>query len=159
MTETERELVIDLFAGGGGASTGIDAALGCPVDIAINHDFDAIQMHKANHIGTEHYLEDVFAVNPYKATKGKPVGLLWASPDCRHFSRAKGGKPVEKKIRGLAWVVIKWAKAVNPRIIMLENVPEFKEWGPTINDWLVKLDGCFYHSLPNLLFSVSLKKA
>jgi len=128
------EIIIDLFAGGGGASTGIEAALGRPVDIAINHDFEAIQMHKANHPDSEHHIEDVFAVNPYKAVNGRSVGLLWASPDCKHFSRAKGGKPVEKKTRGLAWVVIKWAKAVNPRVIMLENVPEFKNWGPLDKD-------------------------
>ncbi len=127
------ELIIDLFCGGGGASTGIELALGRPVDIAINHDEDAIAMHTANHSGTLHYTEDIFAVNPYEAVKGRTVGLLWASPDCTHFSKAKGGKPRSGKIRSLASVVVEWAKAVRPRVIMLENVPEFKTWGP-LND-------------------------
>ena len=104
-----RELVVDNFAGGGGASIGMEFALGCPVDIAINHDADAIAMHKVNHPYTEHYQEDVFAINPEQVTGGRPVGVLWASPDCKHFSRAKGGKPVDKKIRGLSWVILKWA--------------------------------------------------
>lgn len=115
------ELIIDLFCGGGGASTGIELALGRPVDIAINHDEDAIAMHTANHSGTLHYTEDIFAVNPYEAVKGRTVGLLWASPDCTHFSKAKGGKPRSGKIRSLASVVVEWAKAVRPRVIMLEN--------------------------------------
>lgn len=130
----EREIVIDLFAGGGGASLGIEQALGVDVDEAVNHDPEAINMHQANHNGTRHHIEDVFSVNPYKTVNGRSVGLLWASPDCTHHSRAKGGKPVSKKIRGLAWVVIKWAKAVRPRVIMLENVPEFREWGPLTDD-------------------------
>lgn len=124
------ELVIDNFAGGGGASTGLELALGRAVDIAINHDPAAIAMHRANHPDTKHYIEDVWAVDPLEATGGKPVGLAWFSPDCKHFSKAKGGTPVEKKIRGLAWVVLKWAAKVRPRVIMLENVEEFKGWGP-----------------------------
>ena len=128
------ELVIDLFAGGGGASTGIELSIGRPVDVAINHDPEAVSLHKANHPQTAHYCEDVFAVAPITVTQGKPVGLLWASPDCKHFSKAKGGKPVSKKIRGLAWVVVKWAKAVRPRVICLENVEEFQTWGPLGTD-------------------------
>jgi len=129
-----KELIIDLFAGGGGASTGIEQALGVPVDIAINHDPEAIEMHKANHPDTKHFIEDVFKVNPLEVTSGRPVGLLWASPDCTHFSRAKGGKPVKKEIRSLAWVVVHWAQPVKPRVIILENVPEFKTWGPLGDD-------------------------
>lgn len=118
------ELVVDNFAGGGGASTGIEMAIGRSVDIAINHDPDAIAMHKENHPNTKHYCEDVWEVDPLEACNGKPVALAWFSPDCKHFSRAKGGKPVDKKIRGLAWVAIKWAYLVRPRVIMMENVPE-----------------------------------
>lgn len=125
-----REIFVDNFAGGGGASTGIEMATGLSVDIAINHDPDAIAMHKTNHPDTEHYCESVWDVDPVKAVKGRPVGLAWFSPDCKHFSKAKGGKPVEKKIRGLAWIAVKWAIAVRPRVIMLENVQEFKTWGP-----------------------------
>lgn len=117
------ELIVDNFSGGGGASLGIELALKRHVDIAVNHDPEAIAMHQANHPLTKHYCENVWEVDPIKATHGKPVGLAWFSPDCKHFSKAKGGKPVSKKIRGLAWVVIKWAKLVRPRIIMLENVP------------------------------------
>lgn len=124
------ELIVDNFAGGGGASTGIELATGYSVDIAINHDPEAIKMHKANHPNTEHYCENVWAVDPVKACKGHPVGLAWFSPDCKHFSKAKGGKPKDKNIRGLAWVALRWAGLVRPRIIMLENVEEFKTWGP-----------------------------
>ncbi len=124
------DLVVDLFAGGGGASTGIEQAIGRAVDVAINHDAEAISLHQANHPQTTHYCSDVFEVDPMAVTQGRPVGLLWASPDCKHFSKAKGGKPVSKKIRSLAWVVIKWAKAVQPRMIFLENVEEFQTWGP-----------------------------
>lgn len=124
-----REIVVDNFAGGGGASTGIEIAIGRSVDIAINHDPAAIAMHRANHPDTEHYTEDVWKVDPLKACAGRPVALAWFSPDCKHHSKAKGGKPVSKKIRGLAWVAIKWAKAVRPRVIMLENVEEFQDWG------------------------------
>lgn len=124
------ELVVDNFAGGGGASTGIELATGYSVDIAINHDPEAIRMHKVNHPNTEHYCENVWAVDPVKACKGHPVGLAWFSPDCKHFSKAKGGKPKDKNIRGLAWVACRWAGLVRPRVIMLENVEEFKTWGP-----------------------------
>lgn len=121
---------MDNFAGGGGASTGIELATGYSVDIAINHDPEAIRMHKVNHPNTEHYCENVWAVDPVKACKGHPVGLAWFSPDCKHFSKAKGGKPKDKNIRGLAWVALRWAGLVRPRVIMLENVEEFKTWGP-----------------------------
>lgn len=123
------EIVVDNFAGGGGASTGIEIAIGRSVDIAINHDPAAIAMHRANHPNTEHYTEDVWKVDPVEACAGRPVALAWFSPDCKHHSKAKGGKPVSKKIRGLAWVAVKWAKAVRPRVIMLENVEEFQDWG------------------------------
>lgn len=125
-----KELFVDNFAGGGGASTGIEMAIGRSVDIAINHDPDAIAMHKANHPHTKHYCEDVWQVDPVEACEGNPVALAWFSPDCKHFSRAKGGKPVDKNIRGLAWVAVKWALAVRPRILMLENVPEIRTWCP-----------------------------
>ena len=124
------ELIVDNFAGGGGASTGIELATGYSVDIAINHDPEAIRMHKVNHPNTEHYCENVWAVDPVKACNGHPVGLAWFSPDCKHFSKAKGGKPKDKNIRGLAWVACRWAGLVRPRVIMLENVEEFKTWGP-----------------------------
>ena len=124
------ELIVDNFAGGGGASTGIEMATGYSVDIAINHDPEAIKMHKANHPNTKHYCENVWAVDPVKACKGHPVALAWFSPDCKHFSKAKGGKPKDKNIRGLAWVACRWAGLVRPRVIMLENVEEFKTWGP-----------------------------
>src|SRR3954452_4345249 len=128
------ELIVDNFAGGGGASLGIEMALGRSPDIAINHDPEAIAMHAANHPETKHYCEDVWHVDPIEACDGRPVGLAWFSPDCKHFSKAKGGRPVSKKIRGLAWVVIRWAKAVKPRVIILENVEEFKDWGPVTAD-------------------------
>lgn len=124
------ELIVDNFAGGGGASTGIELATGYSVDIAINHDPEAIKMHKANHPNTKHYCENVWSVDPVKACNGHPVGLAWFSPDCKHFSKAKGGKPKDKNIRGLAWVALRWAGLVRPRVIMLENVEEFKTWGP-----------------------------
>lgn len=124
------ELIVDNFAGGGGASTGIEEATGYSVDIAINHDPKAIAMHKANHPNTKHYCEDVWQVDPVQACNGHPVGLAWFSPDCKHFSKAKGGKPKDKNIRGLAWVACRWAGLVRPRVIMLENVEEFKTWGP-----------------------------
>ena len=128
------ELVVDLFAGGGGASTGIELAIGRHVDVAVNHDPEAVSLHTANHPQTRHFCSDVFEVDPLTVTDGQTVGLLWASPDCKHFSKAKGGKPVSKKIRGLAWVVVKWAKAVRPRVICLENVEEFQTWGPLGED-------------------------
>ncbi|MDX1538859.1 DNA cytosine methyltransferase [Arsukibacterium sp.] len=127
-----RGLIVDNFAGGGGASTGIEMAIGRSVDIAINHDKDAIAMHTINHPGTLHYCESVFDVDPVKATAGRPVDLAWFSPDCKHFSKAKGGKPVSREIRGLAYIAIRWAMKVHPRVIMLENVEEFKTWGPLI---------------------------
>jgi len=127
-----KEIIVDNFAGGGGASTGIEMATGRSVDIAINHDVNAVAMHTTNHPETLHYCESVFDVNPVVATAGRPVGLAWFSPDCRHFSKAKGSKPVEKEIRGLAWIVIRWALAVRPRVMMLENVEEFKTWGPLL---------------------------
>lgn len=124
------ELIIDNFAGGGGTSTGLEWAFGRPVDIAINHDPEALAMHAANHPHTKHLCESVWDVDPIKVTGNQPVGLVWLSPDCKHFSKAKGGKPVEKKIRGLAWVTLRWANKCKPRVIMLENVEEFKTWGP-----------------------------
>ena len=124
-----QEIFVDNFAGGGGASTGIELAIGRSVDIAINHDPAAIAMHRANHPTTTHYTEDVWKVDPVEACAGRPVALAWFSPDCKHHSKAKGGKPVSRKIRGLAWVAVKWAKAVRPRVIMLENVEEFMDWG------------------------------
>jgi len=126
------KLVIDLFAGGGGASTGIEQAIGRHVDIAINHDRVAVAQHQANHPQTRHLVTDIWEVDPLRTTEGRPVGLLWASPDCRHFSPAKGGAPVSDRVRSLAWVVIKWATHCRPDVICLENIPEFKNWGPVI---------------------------
>lgn len=131
-----KEIIVDGFAGGGGASTGIEMALGVSPDIAINHDPEAIALHTANHPKTHHYISDIFEVDPLIATMGRPVGLFWLSPDCTHHSKAKGGKPKDKKIRSLAWVAVKWAKKVKPRVIILENVEEFKDWCP--------LDNCGY---------------
>lgn len=152
------ELIVDLFAGGGGASEGIKQAFGRDPDICINHDPVAVSMHEANHPGARHYVSDVFEVDPKVATGGRAVGLLWASPDCKHFSKAKGGKPRSKKIRSLAWVVVKWARAVAPRVIVLENVEEFVTWGPLARDgqpcperkgrtferWVAQLRACGY---------------
>ena len=128
----DSEIIVDNFAGGGGASTGIELAIGRSVDIAINHDPNAVAMHTTNHPGTLHYCESVYSVRPKVATAGRSVGLAWFSPDCRHFSKAKGAKPVEKAIRGLAWIVIRWVLDVGPRVMMLENVEEFKTWGPLL---------------------------
>lgn len=133
----DKELIVDSFAGGGGASTGIELALGVSPDIAINHDPEAIALHKANHPKTLHFINDVFEINPDTVAIGRKIGLMWLSPDCKHFSKAKGGKPKEKKIRSLAWVGIKWAKLKKPRVIILENVEEFKTWGPIDKDGLV----------------------
>ncbi len=130
---SESEISVDLFAGGGGASTGIEAALGRSVDIAINHSPTAIAVHAANHPKTEHLTTNVWDVRPLDATRGRPVGVLWASPDCTHHSNAKGGKPRSKKLRSLAWVVTRWAKDVAPRLIFVENVPEFEGWGPLVD--------------------------
>ncbi|WFW79993.1 DNA cytosine methyltransferase [Citrobacter braakii] len=127
-----REIIVDNFAGGGGASTGIELAIGRSVDIAINHDENAVAMHTTNHPDTLHYCESVYEVRPKVATAGRPVALAWFSPDCRHFSKAKGAKPVEKAIRGLAWVVLRWGLDVEPRVMKLENVEEFKTWGPLL---------------------------
>jgi DNA (cytosine-5)-methyltransferase 1 len=152
------ELVVDNFAGGGGASTGIEAAIGRPVDLAVNHDPVAIAMHQANHPETKHFCESIWEVDPREACGGKPVGLAWFSPDCTHFSKAKGTVPLKKEIRGLAWVVIRWAKAVRPRVIVIENVEEFQTWGPlgdddrplpdrageTFREWLAELSGLGY---------------
>lgn len=129
-----REIIVDCFAGGGGTSTGIEAAIGRPVDIAINHDPAAIAMHKANHPGTVHYIENIWEVDPREASWGRSVGLVWLSPDCTHHSKARGGKPRKKNIRGLAWVAVRWAATVKPRVIMLENVEEFQDWGPLTKD-------------------------
>lgn len=131
------KLIVDLFAGGGGASTGIEQAIGRPVDIAVNHDALAVAQHLANHPQTRHYCADVFEVDPVVVTEGRPVGLLWASPSCTHFSKARGGKPVNKQLRSLAWVVIKWCKLPidqRPSIVCLENVEEWKDWGPLNKD-------------------------
>ena len=151
------EIIVDNFAGGGGASTGIELATGRPVTIAINHDPDAILMHKTNHPFTEHYQASVWDVDPCEVSKGRPVGLAWFSPDCKHFSKAKGGKPVDKNIRGLAWIVLRWAGTVRPRVIILENVEEFQTWGPvrrghpvkskagqTFHKWLSQLQALGY---------------
>lgn len=128
------EIIVDSFAGGGGASTGIEMALGRSPDIAINHDAEALSMHERNHPSCWHIRHDVWKVDPLAATLGRPVGLLWASPDCKHFSKAKGGVPREKHIRDLAWVVVRWAEQVRPRVILLENVEEFTTWGPLTDD-------------------------
>lgn len=125
-------MIVDLFAGGGGASTGIEQATGRPVDIAINHDPEAISIHAANHPHTQHYTADVFEVDPLEATQGQSVGLLWASPSCTHFSRARGGVPVSKQLRSLGWVVVRWAAAARPRVIICENVSEWQDWGPVL---------------------------
>ncbi len=152
-------MIVDNFAGGGGASAGIEAALGRPVDLAINHDPIAIEMHRRNHPDTEHLVQDIWSVDPTEATRGEPVEMAWFSPDCRHFSRAKGGKPKrDKAVRDLAWVVIRWAAKVRPRVIFLENVVEFQTWGPldakgvpiksrkgeTFEQWLANLRGLGY---------------
>lgn len=130
--DIQHELIVDNFAGGGGASCGIELALGRHVDIAINHDPEAIAMHTANHPQTEHYCESVWDVDPLAITRGRPVGLGWFSPDCKHFSKAKGGTPVNRDIRGLAWIELRWALLTRPRVMILENVEEFTTWGPLI---------------------------
>lgn len=150
-------LLVDSFAGGGGASTGIRLALGRDVDIAINHDPEAIRMHMANHLGTKHYCESVWNVDPREACAGQPVDVAWFSPDCKHFSKAKGAALVDKGIRGLAWIVLRWAGTVRPSVIILENVEEFVTWGPvrkgkpiksrkgeTFRQWLSQLEALGY---------------
>lgn len=129
----ESEIIVDNFAGGGGASTGIELAIGRSVDIAINHDENAVAMHRTNHPDTLHYCENVFDVDPKAATGGKAVGFAWFSPDCTHYSKARGSKPVKREIRGLAWVSLRWALDVQPRVMALENVEEFKTWGPLLS--------------------------
>ncbi len=140
-----QKLLVDNFAGGGGASSGIEMALGRPVDIAINHDPIALEMHTINHPHTRHLCESIWDVDIEKATKGQPVGLAWFSPDCTHFSRARGGRPVRKSIRGLARIAVRWAVIARPDIIMIENVPEFISWGPVSQGKPIKgLEGiCF----------------
>ena len=131
-TNLFEEITVDGFCGGGGWSTGFELGICRPVDIGINHDAAAIALHKKNHPYTKHYQCNIFEVDPVEACQGRPVGWAHFSPDCKHFSRAKGAKPVSKKIRSLAWVVVQWAAAVHPRIISMENVPEFLTWGPCI---------------------------
>ena len=151
------EIIVDNFAGGGGASTGIELATGRPVAIAINHDPAAILMHKTNHPYTEHLQASVWDVDPVKVCAGRPVGLAWFSPDCKHFSKAKGAALVDRNIRGLAWIVLRWAGTVRPRVIILENVEEFVSWGPvrkgkpvkkkagqTFRKWLSQLEALGY---------------
>ncbi|WP_421925498.1 DNA cytosine methyltransferase [Neoaquamicrobium sediminum] len=128
------KIIVDSFAGGGGASTGIEMALGRSPDIAINHSADALAMHEVNHPATLHLDSNIWDVTPREVTKGRPVGLFWASPDCKHFSKAKGGKPLDRNIRDLAWVVVRWAEEVRPDVIILENVEEFVTWGPLYDD-------------------------
>ena len=132
-----RALIIDNFAGGGGASEGIAQACWAHPDIAINHDRVALSLHAVNHPHTEHRIEDVFASNPRDLAHGRPIALAWFSPDCKHHSKAKGGKPRDKNIRALAWVVIRWAalpRPMKPAVIALENVEEFQDWGPLNDD-------------------------
>lgn len=153
------EGIFDNFAGGGGISTGTVQATGRPVDAALNHDPEAIAMHRANHPETRHYCEDITEVDPVDVAGGRPVGLVWFAPDCTHFSKSKGAQPLDNKRRGLANVVIDWARKVKPRIIMLENVEEFEDWGPLREDgrpdrerlgqyfrpWLASLIDAGYH--------------
>lgn len=146
----DSEIIVDNFAGGGGASTGIELATGRSVDIAINHDLNAVAMHTTNHPDTLHYCESVYSIRPKVATAGRPVGLAWFSPDCRHFSKAKGAKPVEKAIRGLAWIVIRWALDVGPRVMMLENVEEFKTWGATTGGGNASGSGPRWRNVPGV---------
>ncbi len=129
-----QKLIIDSFAGGGGASTGIEMALGRSPDYAINHSVDALAMHEVNHPDTVHLDSNIWDVAPLEVTRGRPVGLFWASPDCKHFSKAKGGKPLDRNIRDLAWVVVRWAEEAKPDVIILENVEEFITWGPLYED-------------------------
>lgn len=132
-----REIVVDNFAGGGGASEGIERALGRPIDFAINHDAEAVAMHRVNHPHTHHFCESVWDVNPRTLARGEPMGLGWFSPDCTYHSKARGGKPFRdrnraRRVRGLAWLVHRWIDARRPRVIMLENVEEFADWGPLL---------------------------
>jgi DNA (cytosine-5)-methyltransferase 1 len=131
---TELPMIIDSFAGGGGASTGIELALGRSPDVAINHSAAALALHAANHPDTLHLDSNIWDVAPREVTKGRPVGLLWASPDCKHFSKAKGGAPKDRNIRDLAWVIVRWMEEVRPDVVAMENVEEFRTWGPLDND-------------------------
>ncbi|MBE3070882.1 MAG: DNA cytosine methyltransferase, partial [Planctomycetes bacterium] len=154
----DQELVVDVFAGAGGATLGIEAALERAVDLRINHAELALRIGQVNHPMSRHLASDVWEVDPVEACGGRPVGLAWFSPDCTHFSRAKGGRPCKQHIRSLAWVVIRWARAVRPRVIILENVPEFQTWGPldaegypvaeragqTFRQWVGRLRGLGY---------------
>lgn len=155
---TGRPLIVDSFAGGGGASCGIEMALGRSPDMAINHDADALAMHEVNHPATLHLSKNIWHVDPLEAVGNRRVGLAWFSPDCKHFSKAKGGRPVKRNIRDLAWVVVLWAKRVRPEVIILENVEEFRDWGPvsaegkpcperkgqTFKLWMGQLKRCGY---------------
>ncbi|WP_407058775.1 DNA cytosine methyltransferase [Ralstonia syzygii subsp. celebesensis] len=132
LLDIQHELIVDNFAGGGGASCGIELALGRHVDHAINHDPEAVAMHAMNHPQTQHHCESVWNVDPVTITQGRPVGFGWFSPDCKHFSKAKGGKPRDKKIRGLAFVLLRWLLLTKMRVFTLENVEEFVTWGPLI---------------------------
>lgn len=140
------EIVVDLFAGGGGASTGLELGLQRPVSVAVNHSAIAIAVHEANHPSARHYTSDVYEVDPHIATQGSKVGWLHASPDCTHHSQARGGQPRDRKIRALSWVVLKWAGTVRPRVISVENVRQLLQWGPLVakrdkTGRVVKLDG------------------
>jgi DNA (cytosine-5)-methyltransferase 1 len=127
---TNPGLIVDLFAGAGGASLGLEMALGRPVDVAINHNPEAVAIHAANHPSTRHFTQNIYDVPPRTATMGQPVDILWASPDCKFFSKAKGGKPLDRNIRDLAWIVVRWAQDAKPKLIFVENVEEFQKWGP-----------------------------
>lgn len=140
------EIVVDLFAGGGGASTGLELGLQRPVNVAVNHSAIAIAVHEANHPAARHYTSDVYEVDPHIATQGCRVGWLHASPDCTHHSQARGGQPRDRKLRALSWVVLKWAGTVKPRVISMENVKQLLQWGPLVakrdqTGRVVKLDG------------------
>ena len=138
------ELIVDNFAGGGGASTGIELATGRHVDHAINHSREALGMHRINHPQTIHHCEDIFDVDPLTLVEGRKVGLAWFSPDCKHFSKAKGGKPLDKRIRGLMLVMIRWAK-IGVRVMPMENVEEIKTWGPLFETHSHGCKGCAPH--------------
>lgn len=152
-------LIVDLFAGGGGASTGIAWALGRAPDHALNHSWDALRVHNLNHPDTQHHVDDVRSAVPLVITRGAPVDVLWASPDCRHFSRAKGGKPCHPEVRSLPWEIVRWARETRPRLVAMENVPEMRTWGPldaeghpikeqageTWQEWIAAFEELGYH--------------
>lgn len=164
MRRSDLGIVVDNFACGGGASTGIALAIGRSVDVAINHDPVAIAMHLANHPDTLHLCESVWDVDPRKVAAGRVVALGWFSPDCRHFSKAKGDKPVDKNIRGLAWVAVRWAATVRPQVIIVENVEEFKTWGPLLKNGMPDPDkkgrtfNAFVNALKRLGYQVEWKE-